>query len=181
MRQLMPIIFIIAAVCLFLFYTNPQFQNLKANISDQDKIVEANEKAAKLRAVRQTLTDDRKKIAQQDVDKITKMLPDGVENVGLIIDIDNIASKYGMRIRNTKVNDGGASSGKNVAVAGPDSKKNGTIALSFSVASTYENFIAFLRDLESSQRLVDVTGLTFTSNKEGRYEFNVTLQTYWLK
>lgn len=177
----MPIIFILAAISLFFFYTNPQFQNLKANIEDQNKIVEANDKAAKLRAVRQSLTDDRKKIDQRDVDKITKMLPDGVENVGLIIDIDNIASKYGMRIRNTKINDGGASSGKATAIAGPDAKKNGTISLSFSVTSTYENFIAFLKDLESSQRLVDVTSLTFTSNKEGRYEFGVTLQTYWLK
>lgn len=180
MRQIFPIILILAAVGLFFIYTNPQFQTLKANISDQNKIVEANDKAAKLRAVRQSLTDDRKKIAQEDVDKITKMLPDGVENVGLIIDIDNIASKYGMRIRNTKVNDGTAS-GKAVAVAGPDAKKNGTISLSFSVTSTYENFIAFLKDLESSQRLVDVTALTFTSNKEGRYDFSVTLQTYWLK
>jgi Tfp pilus assembly protein PilO len=180
MRQIIPIFLILAAVSLFFFYTNPQFQTLKSNISDQDRIVEANDKAAKLRAVRQSLTDDRKKIAQEDVDKITKMLPDGVENVGLIIDIDNIASKYGMRIRNTKVNDGTAS-GKTVAVAGPDAKKNGTIALSFSVTSTYENFVVFLKDLESSERLVDVTSLTFTSNKEGRYDFNVTLQTYWLK
>ncbi len=181
MRQIMPIIFILAAIALFFFYTNPQFQGLKLNIADQSKIVEANDKAAKLRAVRQSLTDDRKKIAQEDVDKIVKMLPDGVENVGLIIDIDNIASKYGMRIRNTKVNDGSSGKATSAAIAGPDSKKHGTISLSFSVASTYENFLAFLKDLEASQRLVDVTALTFTSNKEGRYEFNVTLQTYWLK
>lgn len=177
----MPIIFILAAIALFFFYTNKQFQIVKVNVAEHDKIVEANDKAAKLRAVRQSLTDDRKKIAQEDIDKIVKMLPDGVENVGLIIDIDNIASKYGMRIRNTKVTDGTSSKSSTVAVAGPDSKKYGTISLSFSVSSTYENFLAFLRDLESSQRLVDVTALTFSSNKEGRYEFSVTLQTYWLK
>ncbi len=177
----MPIIFILAAIALFFFYTNKQYKSLQTNIAEQGKIVEANEKAAKLRAVRQTLTDDRKKIAQADIDKIAKMLPDGVENVGLIIDIDNIASKYGMRIRNTKVSDTASGKSSTVAVAGPDTKKHGTISLSFSVASTYENFLAFLRDLEASQRLVDVTALTFSSNKEGRYEFNVTLQTYWLK
>lgn len=181
MRQIFPIIFILAAFGIFFFYSNPQYQALKLSIADQDKIVEANDKAKQLRAVRESLTDDRKKIAQDDITKIVKMLPDGVENVGLIIDIDNIASKYGMRIRNTKVNDGGSTKGSNVAVAGPDSKKYGTIALSFSVSSTYEYFISFLKDLEASQRLVDVTALTFTSNKEGRYEFNVTLQTYWLK
>ena len=177
----MPIIFILAAAGLFFLYVNPEFQTLKADITDQNQLVEANNKASKLRAVRQTLTSDRKRIAQSDVDKITKMLPDGVENVGLIIDIDNIASKYGMRIRNTKVNDGGSGKPSTAAVAGPDSKKYGTIALSFSVTSGYENFVAFLKDLEASQRLVDVTALTFASNKEGKYEFNITLQTYWLK
>lgn len=181
MKNILPIIFILAAIGLFFLYTNPQFKSLKTNIDDQTKIVEANNKAATLRAVREKLTTDRKKIAQADVDKIAKMLPDGVENVGLIIDIDNIASKYGMRIRNTKVNDGTTGKNSAAAVAGPDTKKFGTIALSFSVTSSYENFIAFLRDLESSQRLVDVTALTFTSNKEGRYDFNVTIQTYWLK
>ena len=174
----MPIIFILAAIGLFFFYTNPQYQKLKVDLSDQSKIVEANNKAAELRALRQKLTEDRNKISQQDIDKLTKMIPDGVENVGLIIDIDNIASKYGMRIRNTKIND---SSAKTAAVSGPDAKKYGTIGLSFSISSRYEDFVAFLRDLESSQRLVDVTNLSFSSNKEGRYEFNVTLQTYWLK
>ncbi|MBP9818988.1 MAG: type 4a pilus biogenesis protein PilO [Candidatus Pacebacteria bacterium] len=177
----MPIIFILAAGSLFFFYTSPHYKTLKNSMYEQSRIVEANDKAAKLRAVRQSLTDDRKKIAQADEEKITKMLPDGVENVGLIIDIDNIASKYGMRIRNTKINSTAATKAATTAVAGPDSKKYGTIALSFSVSSAYENFLVFLKDLEASQRLVDVTSLTFTSNKEGRYEFNVTLQTYWLK
>ncbi|MDQ5911878.1 MAG: hypothetical protein QG568_90 [Patescibacteria group bacterium] len=178
----MPIIFILAAIGLFFGYTNREYTALKLDIIDQEKIVEANNKAAKLKAVREILTSDRKKIAQEDFEKISKMLPDGVENVGLIIDIDNIAGKYGMRIRNTKINDGGASTkSSTVAVAGPDAKKYGTIALSFSVNTTYEFFLSFLRDLEASQRLVDVTALTFASNKEGKYEFNVTLQTYWLK
>jgi Tfp pilus assembly protein PilO len=181
MRNIMPIIFILAGIALFFFYTNPQFQTLKGQITDQNQIVEANNKAATLRAVREKLTTDRKQIAQADVDKIQMMLPDSVENVGLIIDIDNIANNYGMRIRNTQVNDGGASKSSTVAIAGPDTKKFGTISLSFSVTSTYENFIAFLHDLESSERLVDVTALSFSSNKDNRYDFNVTLQTYWLK
>ncbi|MBU3669084.1 MAG: hypothetical protein FGM57_03970 [Candidatus Taylorbacteria bacterium] len=178
MRYLMPIIFIIAAVAGFFVYTNPQYQKLKAKMAEYQKIVEANNKATTLRAVRQKLSEDRNKISEADVDKLSKMLPDSVENVGLIIDIDNIASKYGMRIRNTKINESGA---RSAAAVGPDARKYGTISLSFSVTSSYENFIVFLKDLESSVRLVDLTSLTFSSAKEGRYDFNVTLQTYWLK
>ncbi len=179
MKFLLPIIIIVAAIGGFFFYTNPAYKALQAKISENEKIVEANDKAAALRVVRQKLIDDRKKISEADVDKLTKLLPNGVENVGLIIDIDNIASKYGMRIRNTKVNEVSARAGS--SIVGPDSKKYGVISLSFSVTSTYENFISFLKDLESSVRLVDVTNLSFSSNPVGRYDFNLTIQTYWLK
>ncbi len=178
MKFLVPLILIAAAISGFFLYTNPQYQNLKARIADYQKIVEANTKAAQLKAVREKLTDARKKIAESDVDKISKMLPDSVENVGLIIDIDNIASKYGMRIRNTKVSE---MAGRTSAAVGPDSKKFGAITLGFSVSSTYENFLIFLKDLEASVRLVDVTMLSFAASKDGKYEFSVTLQTYWLK
>ncbi len=175
----MPIILILLGVGSFVLYTNPQYQKLKVKIVESQKISEANTKAAALRVVRGRLTDDRKKISEFDVDKLTKMIPDGVENVGLIIDIDNIANKYGMRIRNTKISD---ITTRNTAIAvGPDSKKYGAITLSFSVTSGYDNFLIFLKDLEASVRLVDVTNLTFTSNKDGKYDFNITLQTYWLK
>ena len=175
----MPIIFIAAAIAGFFFYTNPQYQAVKASSAAYQNIVEANSKATQLRAVRQRLTDDRKKISEADVDKLTKMLPDGGENVGLIIDIDSIANKYGMKIKNTKIND--VSSQVAVGAIGPDSTKYGTISLSFGLSSTYDNFLLFLQDLEASQRLVDVTNLTFSSNATGLYDFNVTIQTYWLK
>lgn len=179
MRFLTPLILIILGIVLFVTFTNPRYQDLKVRMAEYNKIVEANEKATALRAVRQKLTDDRKKISEQDIDKLTKMLPDGVENVGLIIDIDNIANKYGMRIRNTKISE---VAGRTASVAiGPDSKKYGTISLSFSVSSDYNTFQTFLKDLESSVRLVDVTKLSFSSNKDGKYDFNITLQTYWLK
>lgn len=174
----MPIIFIVGAVLGFFMYTNPEYQKLKEKIAQNQRIVEANSKATTLRAVRQRLSDDRNKISEADVDKIAKMLPDSVENVGLIIDIDNIASKYGMRIRNTKIND----STSRANAVGPDARKFGAITLSFTVTSAYDNFLLFLQDLESSVRLVDVTGLTFVSTSQsGRYDFSVTLQTYWLK
>ena len=103
---------------------------------------------------------------------------DAVENVGLIIDINNIAAKYGMSIKNTRIN--GASSDKSNST-GPNSNKYGSITMSFVVSTTYENFLAFLSDLEASLRLVDVTSLSFSSAQQGRYDYNITLQTYWLK
>lgn len=178
MRYFFPLFFIIAALLGFFMYTNPQYQLLKTRIDEYQQITTANSKAATLRAVRQKLIEDKNKIAEADVDKLKKMIPDSVENVGLIIDIDNIAVARGMRIKNTRVADSSPQSG---SVVGPDSKKHGSIALSFSVTTSYENFIAFLKDLEDNARLVDVTNLTFSAGKDDKYDFNITLQTYWLK
>lgn len=178
MKILIPIILFITAIGLFFGFTNGQYQAAKLKEAEQSRLVEANNKAAQLRAVRETLTEARNKISEVDILKIKKLLPDGVENVGLIIDINNIASKYGVNIKNTRINEGSTNRGETL---GPDATKYGTISLNFTITTSYDNFILFMRDLESSLRLVDVTALSFTSNKNNTYDFNVTLQTYWLK
>ena len=108
------------------------------------------------------------------------MLPDAVDNVGLIIDMQNIAANRGMLLKGARVTEGGAV-GDAAQGLGPDASKYGTITMTFVVNTTYENFSVFLKDLESSLRLLDVTSLSFSSTKEGRYDYSVTLQTYWLK
>jgi len=169
----------IAAIAGFFMWTSPRYDALKLRINDYQQITEANSKAAALRVVRQQLTDARKSIPEKSVDKLTAMLPDSVENVGLIIDIDNIATKYGMRIRDTKVSDAEAKSAG--SAVGPNAKKYGTISLSFGVTTSYENFQAFLQELENNVRLVDVTNLTFSAGQADTYDFTLTIQTYWLK
>ena len=178
MKAIAPIIFIILSISIFVFFTNPRYQAMQILVAEQRQLVEANDKARALRAERDRLTTDRKKIRVDDENRLLKMLPNSVENVGLVIDIDNIAKLYGMTIRNTKVSEIGSRAN---AASGPDSKKYGSIALSFTVTSDYNTFISFLRDLESSLRLVDVTALSFSTARDGRYDFNITLQTYWLK
>lgn len=178
MRVIFPLIFIIAAFGIFIGYTNPLYQDIKGKQATLNTITEANKKATQLRAVRESLTNERNQISEQDIVNLQKMLPDGVENVRLIIDIDNIAAKYGMKIKNTRINQGSTDRG---GAVGPDANRYGTISLSFVVTNTYENFQLFLRDLESSLRLVDVTAVSFNASNVDRYDFGLTIQTYWLK
>jgi hypothetical protein len=53
--------------------------------------------------------------------------------------------------------------------------------LTFTTVLSYKDFVSFLRDLETSLRLVDVVGLSFTSTKGDLYDFSVSIRTYWLK
>ncbi len=179
MKYFFPLLLLAISITGFFVYIQPKYAALISDISTYQKINEANTKAASLRVIRGKLTDDKNSITQADMDKIEKMLPDSVENVSLILEINNIAKKYGMSIKGTTIAE--SSGAKSSTSIGPDSQKYGATVLSFSVTTTYDNFITFLKALEDNNRLVDVTGLSFSSAKDDTYNFNVVIQTYWLK
>jgi Tfp pilus assembly protein PilO len=137
-------------------------------------------KSKELQKIRKDLEDKYKSIKKEDLDKLNKMIPDTVDNVRLILDIDNIAKKRGMRVQNPSVEMSG-STDKSKKGTLSDSKPYGSITMSFDVSASYEDFLAFMKDLEESLRLVDVTQLSIKSTKEDIYNYNVTIQTYWLR
>lgn len=180
-RIILPIICIAGAVSIFVFFTNPKYQETKINSAQLDKLADALDKANQLRDIRDRLAEERRNIDPKDLNRITKMIPDSVENIGLIIELNNIARDKGMELLNPSI-EGGGSTGVATDV-GPDNKKFGSIRMTFSVNTTYEKFIDFLKELERSLRLVDVTNVSFSApdSKTGRSNFGVTIQTYWLK
>lgn len=155
------------------------YKSTKAMSTELESISSALDKASQLRAIRDKLAIDRNKITELDLIRINKMLPDSVENIGLIIEMNNIARDKGMELLNPSITDAGNSSSS----VGPDSKKYGSITMAFIVNTTYERFIEFIQELERSLRLVDVVQVGFGAADErtGRTNFSVTIQTYWLK
>ena len=55
------------------------------------------------------------------------------------------------------------------------------ITLGFSVQGSYLDFQSFLNDLAHNLRLTDVTTTGFAAAEDGKYNYNVEVQTYWLK
>lgn len=177
MSFLIPIILFIASLGTFFLYANPTYQTIKAESVQAKTISEANANAVSLRAARGQLLDQMNAISIDDRSRLIKALPDNIENVDLIININNIALLHNMKIKGAKVGEPNTSD----PAAGPNTSKYGTIALSFTVSTTYDEFLSFMKDLEASLRLVDVSNLSFSATDNGKYDFNITLQTYWLK
>lgn len=107
--------------------------------------------------------------------RLKKFLPDSMDNVRLIIDINQIASDNSMTIRNISIRGSGESS------LGPDTRPYGMTTLGFSVSGPYQTFKKFLEALEMSLRLVDVTSLSFSAGDKDQYEYNLEVRSYWLK
>jgi Tfp pilus assembly protein PilO len=176
-RFLIPIILLGAAVGLFFLYIDPTYQTIKELRADEARFNEALDRSRELQQVRDALLSRYNTFAQSDVDRLTKLLPDNVDNVRLTLDIDGIASKYNMRTRNVTVTD---SSSDDPNAIGTNLGPLGSVVLDFSVTATYDDFIRFLKDLETSLRIVDLVDLSFTSESGDAYNFDVSLRTYWL-
>lgn len=176
MKFLTPILLVIVAGAVFFLYIDPQYANVKKLKAEAAQYDQALNNSKQLQTVRDELLSKYNTFSTSDITKLQKMLPDNVDNVRLILDIDGIASKYGMTIRNVLIDQT-----KPATDLGPDESKYQSIALRFSVNSTYDNFRNFLADLEQSLRIVDVVGVSFNASDTDFSEYGISLKTYWLK
>ena len=120
MRILLPSILIFAAVGLFVLYTNPTYQGLKGEMATAAAYNDALNKAQELKSVRDQLLSKRNTFSTDDVTRISRMLPDNVDNIRLIIDINNIAARHGLSLLSVSLDTvSNASSARSPLSVGP--------------------------------------------------------------
>jgi Tfp pilus assembly protein PilO len=204
MKYLLPFINIALAAALFFMFTDQRMVNAPLNEEVLDPTTtqinisrstggirallvrekELNEAISTAKAVGarvNELSGIYNSFAAADLARLDELLPDHVDNIQLIIDVNGVAKKNGMAIKNVKVTTG--DSGDSVdrqAVIAPDSRL-GAMILSFSVTGTYSAYKKFIADLATSLRLIDISSVSFSTDEKGIYTYNVSLKTYWLK
>lgn len=184
MNLITPIFLILASVGVFYGYTDPHYRgqvndskNVVSLMNERKQYLDALDKSAEFIKVTNRLTEINNELLSGDLERLKKLLPDHIDNVRLIIDIDEMASKYGFHIRNIKI-DNGASDKKTI---GSDGKPYGTTVLSFSITASYGKFRYFVKDLEESLRIFDIADVSFVAAENGNYDYDMTVKTYWVK
>lgn len=199
-RNLFALILIIIAGVLTGTFTWGRYANIKETRVKNLQYEAAIDDFAKLISTRDKIQADYRKIPTIDIDdRLDKMIPDSVDNVRLIIDVSRIIAKHGSYPKSISATSPDATSQS--AATNPESSPNpgvpvnpalakrtaasklSNVTLTFTVSTTYDNMIEILKEIESSLRILDVTDLSFSSTdaKDGIYDFNVTLLTYWIK
>lgn len=185
MNKLVPIIFLVGSGLLFFFVIDPIYsgdgrggQGIKDIVAEKQAYDDVLDKARDLQAKRDELRDRYNSITEADKTRLEQLLPDTLDNVRLVLDIDRIASRHGLRIRNIAVNDSGTSDGRAPV---PDQRGFGTAVITFGITAPYDVFLNFLSDMEDGLRLIDVTSLTINPRDPRAYDYTVTFKTYWLK
>ena len=201
MRFFLPIILIGIAVSVFFVLADPLFKEISALKALGTSYNEALDNSKALENERDKLTAKYNAINPDNLTRIEKLLPENVDNIRLILEIEQIASPYGMVLKDVKYNATNPSTaiatgtivqGGGVAEK-PIVKDYGVFDLEFSTSGSYDNFINFTKDLERNLRIVDISSISFSSDSTGiggvgvkttsleiyRYDFKI--KTYWLK
>lgn len=114
------------------------------------------------------------------IDTLNKVLPSSADPIMVIYELSKIAARAesNMLLASPKFNDDGNDKSKT-------GKKYNTLTVNFNLEGTYEGMKAFLRNLESSERIYNVTSLNFTSSEDSRaysaFKYSVIVETYYLK
>lgn len=191
MNFILPIILILSSLGVFFGYVNPNYKGTgipdPSHYTSTDGTVFLKNELAKYQdiskssndivAKRDSFISKKNKISDADQARLEKLLPSNIDNIRLIIEISQIAQARNLIAKNIAVSDTKASANS----IGADGNSYGTLSLHFTVNASYNNFINLLQDLENNLRLVDITDISFAATDSGFYDFNVSLNTYWLK
>lgn len=191
MRSIFLIIIIIASIGTFVAYVKPQYEMARAMKKEINLSVSSLETAEKLKTSREELIEKYNAIPKTDLDNLKTLLPDSVDNIRLIIQIDSLASRNGLStVRNVEYQTLSKTGALDASTQNqsPESlrKPYGEFVISFQTTGQYKNFLSFLSDLEANLRIVDVTSIVFqplsgVQSLAGNMSYQVTLKTYWLK
>ena len=201
----MPTFLIVIAITFFFLFTNPIYNDISALNSEVTSYSSALDNSKMFENERDKLTAKYNAINPDNLTKLQKLLPENVDNVRLILEIGQIALPYGMVLKDVKydtltntkdatnnsTSTASATQTTNQLSAAKNLNKDyGTWDLKFSTQGNYNNFVNFVKDLESNLRIVDISSVDFSSSTgvginpnitNDAYKYDFTIKTYWLK
>lgn len=187
MNLFIPIILIGISVGAFFTFVAPEYEEVKAlgkiDKEFQSKIRQGEE----IRKKKREITEEyERNISTDDLERLEKMVPNHMDNVELIVDIDRIAKEDGVRIgeislvqNSNKKETGGTS------IEILENRNYESVNLAFSFVTKYENFKSFIDNLRRSLRLLDIVSINFTENNDTttdglteNFRFDIVVKSY---
>lgn len=196
MSRFLPFIAIIFAVLLFFLYVKPTYSgpihDTKQAIKGYDDALAAADRFQQKEA---QLTQARAQIPPESLARLSEFLPDGVDNVQLILDMDALAARSGVTLSDFNIqgapgsSDAGSTSDTTQSTGGLQPISGGltssspidSLNLTFKATGTYTAFRTFLAGMENSLRPIDVVNLNVSESQTGVYDYDVTVRIYWLR
>lgn len=170
-KALIPIFSIIAAFALYFLFIQDTLERIGELQIETLQFSEALASAQELEATIKRLTSEKESITTDDLNKLDVLLPDRIDSVRFIYDLNTIAS-----IHNKILGD--------VELEEMERDLFTSTVVTFSINGTYDELIAFISDLERSLRIVDVQGISFKVTNDSDIDgidYTIVIATHVLK
>ena len=181
--RILPAAALVLTLGLFLGYINPTYTGsiaeLRLEMGSLDRALTA---AADYRFRENELAEARNRIPAEELTRLTAFLPDGVDNVQLILDLDALAARSGIRLSGFDIEERAvpAAGSESTITLGTEGSTE-SLDLSVTAVGSYEGFISFLSAVERSLRPLDLIELTIKDSPTGTYSFDMAFRMYWLR
>src|SRR3989344_8513442 len=104
------------ASAIFFLYTQPAYDTVQGLSTQIDQYNQALDKAAQLQQLKQTLLSRYNSFNPADLDRLQKALPDHVDNVRLVLDLDSLAGMHGMALQNVVISNPSSETGDSSSI-----------------------------------------------------------------
>lgn len=184
--RILPLVALFVAIGIFFLYVSPTWSGsigaIKTAIAADDQALAA---ANQFAAQQNTLASARDAIDPADLTRLTAFLPDSVDNVGLILDLNALAARSGFSLSSidviSKTTSVATASAGQQGLPAAGASPLGFVDMSLSAVGTYTALQSFLSGVERSARLLDVRDIVVKGSDTGVYNYQMLLRLYWLR
>jgi Tfp pilus assembly protein PilO len=197
-RLIIPVLLLILSFGSYFLYTKPIYSEAKDIKTEVTKLKDADAKLTVAISKKDKLATTYNSLDTSLIDRLTKLMPDNLDNIKLIIDVDRAAKQYGMILNAVKFDVDQQAKQEALATTGritADSavvrdnkaalelkKDYNNFSLTMTTTGTFANFTKLVSDMEKNLRIIDITSVTFDAQDlKDVYKFEIKAKIYWLK
>jgi hypothetical protein len=179
-RTLTPIFSIVIAVAVFFFFAQPMFSEIKVVQDETNEYRIAVEKASEFNQLLQSLISKRNAFSARERERLEALVPDNIDEVKLLVDLEGIAKSHGMLLGNIMVSElTPATATADDEGSRIDSRESfSSVDISFDVIGNYEQLRSVLTDIERSLVLMEIVNITFESSSFDLQQYSITVRAY---
>jgi hypothetical protein len=182
MRTLTPFLSALIGILLFIFFTQPKYaevSGLQTQIAEYNNATDKYKDFSALLDQKLSVKTTRPAVESERLDRL---IPDTIDDTRLLVDLEALAKSHKLLFGNVTTNGGQIQLGKKPAEASTDTKNQelATVDISFALIGTYDEFKDFLKDLETSLNIFEVTKISYSAVDGPFQQFTVAVRSYAL-
>jgi Tfp pilus assembly protein PilO len=185
MKLLIPLIIIGLCMGMYFMYISPTANEVKILSRQKASYDEVLLKSKEVGALRDDVFAEYNNISEVNINKLSKIVPDTFNSVMFANDMNALASKSNLVVKDFNI-DPQRTEDRSLLLSGAKPNPYKATVVTLRLVGQYSSFAKFLKNLETSLRLVDVSSLTIRTlggqkSTDDSLEYSLEMYTYSLR